>query len=51
MIPLLVTLGGLTVIVICLLVLKKTGGALFMRRLREAVAKDKKRFGSDDKVG
>lgn len=51
MTPFIVLIAGLVVIAACVLVLKKTGGALFRRRLREAVEADKKRFDPDDTVG
>jgi hypothetical protein len=51
MTPILFSLAGLAVIILCVIILKKTGGALFRRRLREAAEADKKRFESDDTVG
>ena len=51
MIPFFVFLFGLTVIVICLLVLKKTGGAAWKRKMSEAIEEDKETFKSDDKIG
>ncbi len=51
MIPFWVTVAGITVIILSVIVLKKTGGALLRRRLREAAEADRKRFESDDTVG
>ncbi len=49
--PIVFSLIGLFIIILCVVVLKKTGGALFRRRMREAVAKDKERCDSDNTVG
>ena len=51
MIPLFFTLLGLTIIVLALYVLKKTGGMWYRRKVREAISEDEKRFSSKDKVG
>ena len=51
MTPFFIMLVGIAAIILSVIVLKKTGGALFRRRMREAAEADKKRFDSDDTVG
>ena len=51
MIPVIVAIFGFSVIGICLYVLKKTGFAAWRRKMRDAIAKDAKRFGSDETIG
>jgi hypothetical protein len=46
MIPLLVTIAGLLVIVLCIYAFKVAGSALYRRRMREAIEADEKTFAS-----
>lgn len=51
MIPYIVAIFGFSAIGICLYVLKKTGGAAWKRKMRDTLAKDAKRFNTDDTIG
>lgn len=51
MIPVLVFLAGLCAIVLCVWLLTKTGGALWKRKLGEALEEDRRNLSNEDKVG
>ena len=48
--PIVFTLLGLCVIILCLWVLKKTGFAALRKKFREALSDDAKTFDSSDKI-
>jgi hypothetical protein len=51
MIPIVVLIVALPVIGLCLYVLKRTGFAAWRRKMKDEVAKDTKRFSSDETIG
>lgn len=49
--PVVFSLFGILVAVICLSLLTKVGRAWWQKKWREAVEEDRQRFGSDDSIG